>query len=232
MFAVYGIGLCVAPLVAWLLKVPLLRVETPMFVMEMPMYKVPSLRIVLRRMTDSGWAFLRRAGTLILASMVLVWGLLYFPDRNAAGQRYEELIAVKAADADALKNQVKELPAEEEPKRNGLQEQIAALETQIHGLESEWKSNSLLGRLGHGIEPAVRPLGWDWKIGTAVLASFPAREVVVGTLGIIYHEGRVDTEEIRAAVNAGDTPLASSRARRRLKTNQTARFSRFRRLSR
>ena len=59
--------------------------------------------------------------------------------------------------------------------------------------------------MGQAIEPAVRPLGWDWQIGMAALASFPAREVVVGTLGIIYNEGKVDTDEIRDAENVGDT---------------------------
>ncbi len=82
MFSMYMVGLVVAPVVAWLLKRTLLRGETPVFVMEMPLYKQPSLRTVLRRMTESAWAFLYRAGTLILASMILVWALLYFPSRD------------------------------------------------------------------------------------------------------------------------------------------------------
>src|SRR5207253_8248893 len=86
MFAMYAIGLVVAPLMALLLKRTLLRGETPLFVMEMPMYKVPSLRTVGRRMTDSGWAFVRRAGTLILAAMIVVWALLYFPRTEVDGQ--------------------------------------------------------------------------------------------------------------------------------------------------
>ena len=68
----------------------------------------------------------------------------------------------------------------------------------------------MLGRLGRAIEPAVRPLGWDWRIGMAALASFPAREVVVGTLGIIYNEGKIDTEEIREAENISGTKLAQA----------------------
>ena len=79
MFAMYSVGLVTAPFVALLLKRTLLRGEAPPFVMEMPLYKWPSLRSVVRRMTDSGWAFLQRAGTMILAAMVLVWALLYFP---------------------------------------------------------------------------------------------------------------------------------------------------------
>src|SRR5437879_2013634 len=93
LFAMYMIGLVLAPLVALLLKRTLLRGETPVFVMEMPVYKLPSLRTVLQRMTGSGWMFLRRAGTLILASMIVVWALLYFPHTAQSGKTYAELIS-------------------------------------------------------------------------------------------------------------------------------------------
>jgi ferrous iron transport protein B len=166
MFAMYAIGLVVAPLVALVLKRTLLRGETPVFIMEMPLYKRPSLRTVTRRVIDSGWAFLRRAGTLILAAMIVVWALLYFPHTDGEGRSYDERIA--GADEDTANE-----------------------------LKSEWKRQSLLGRMGQAIEPAVKPLGWDWRIGVAALASFPAREVVVGTLGIIYQQGRVESDEIR-----------------------------------
>jgi ferrous iron transport protein B len=180
MFALYAVGLVVAPLVALLLKRTLLCGETPVFVMEMPTYKVPSLRTVLRRMGDAAWAFLRRAGTLILASMVLVWALLYCPWWDVQGQRYEDRIAAVGADSDEAK-----------------------------AIQAEWSRNSLLGRVGQAIEPAVQPLGWDWRVGVAALASFPAREVVVGTLGIVYRQGKVDSDEIREAAweEVGETSL-------------------------
>jgi len=93
LFAMYMLGLVLAPLVALLLKRTLLRGETPVFVMEMPVYKWPSLRTVVRRMTDSSWAFLRRAGTLILASMIIVWFFLYFPATDGRGRSYDLRIA-------------------------------------------------------------------------------------------------------------------------------------------
>ena len=79
-------------------------------------------------------------------------------------------------------------------------------------IEAEWRRNSLLGRFGKTIEPAVRPLGWDWRIGVAALASFPAREVVVGTLGIIYRQGKVEADEIRDAnwEEIGETGLGQA----------------------
>jgi ferrous iron transport protein B len=243
MFAMYAIGLVVAPLVALVLKRTLLRGETPVFVMEMPLYKWPSPRTVLRRITDSAWAFLYRAGTLILASMVVVWALLYFPYTDAQGNSYEEHVARAEQDVkgpreerDQLEKRIAgpkkelealaekrsfqqdhaadarraELEAAVKPVAEQIEEldgQVAPLEERINRLQAEWKGRSLLGRLGHAIEPAVRPLGWDWKIGTAALASFPAREVVVGTLGIIYSQGKVESDEIREAQNPGETKL-------------------------
>ena len=78
-------------------------------------------------------------------------------------------------------------------------EELVAAQKEARRLEAEWKQQSILGRLGQAIEPAVRPLGWDWRMGVAALASFPAREVVVGTLGILYQTGKVDADEIRDA---------------------------------
>jgi ferrous iron transport protein B len=197
MFLLYALGIVLAPLVALLLKRTLLRGETPVFVLEMPLYKVPSLRLVLRRMFDSGWAFLRRAGTLILASMILVWSLLYFPrGETTDNQTYDVHIA-------QLQKELSTLKEADAPK-----EDIDAKEQAINETAAAWKRQSYLGRLGKAIEPAVRPLGWDWKIGVAALASFPAREVVIGTLGILYSEGEQDADTIREAGDVRELPLA------------------------
>jgi ferrous iron transport protein B len=183
MFAMYLIGFVTAPLVALVLKRTLLRGETPVFVMELPAYKRPSLRIVIRRMTDSGWAFLRRAGTFILASMILVWAASYFPRSAEDGTRYDEKVAAKEAEAEkAGRDEAAKSKADDE----------------VKGLKAEWQRNSYLGRAGRAMEPAVRPLGWDWKIGVATLASFPAREVIVGTLGILYTVDEEDEDKKQA----------------------------------
>jgi ferrous iron transport protein B len=189
MFCMYAIGLVTAPLVALLLKRTLLRGETPVFVMEMPLYKWPAGRTVLTRVKDAGWAFLRRAGTLILAAMIVVWALLYFP------RGLPEPVQVEGTTVTTFDEQIAQL------------EKKAGAEEGIKQATGEWKRQSALGRMGRWIEPAVRPLGWDWKIGMAALASFPAREVVVGTLGIIYNEGKVDPDEVRSLKEAGQTGL-------------------------
>jgi len=179
LFAMYLIGMVVAPLVAWTLKKTVLRGPTPIFVMEMPQYQWPSARSVVTRMLDRARAFLVRAGTLILASMVVIWALLYFPSADATGRSYDLRIA-------ELRRQVES--ADGEAKDN--------LEREIDVLNGAWRRQSWLGRAGRWIEPAVRPLGWDWKIGMAALASFPAREVVVGVLGQIYNLGQREADEL------------------------------------
>jgi ferrous iron transport protein B len=239
MFAMYAVGLVAAPLVALALKRTLLRGETPMFVMEMPAYKAPGARQVLRRMYDAGMAFVRRAGTLILASMVLVWALLYFPSAHPDGGTYPERIAalekpvaaerkeleekeeaiardrkaLKALQAPDQQAQREELEARiksAEEEAAPLREKLQPTLDEVNRLTGEWKKQSLLGRTGQAIEPAVRPLGWDWKVGVAALASFPAREVVVGTLGIIYNLGKVESDSLREEENVGETDLGKA----------------------
>jgi ferrous iron transport protein B len=203
MFCMYALGFVLAPVVALLLKSTLLRGTPPPFIMEMPSYKRPSLRTVFHRVVESSGAFLRRAGTLILAAMILVWTLLYFPSTAPDGSSYEAAVAQKEEKVAELQKSIEEDPANAETLRKELEAQEAAGKA----LLGEWKRQSYLGKMGHLIEPAVKPLGWDWRIGMAALASFPAREVVVGTLGITYNQGRVESDEIRGAENVRETGL-------------------------
>src|SRR5262249_38656862 len=136
MFAMYAIGMVVAPLVALALKRTLLRGETPVFVMEMPLYKWPSGWTVFGRMKDSGWAFLRRAGTLILAAMIVVWALLYFPSALPQPERVGD-VEVKSYDAKlaVLETQIKERKEEEQDTEE--------LEQQRKAVAGEWKRQSV-----------------------------------------------------------------------------------------
>jgi ferrous iron transport protein B len=196
LFGMYLLGFTLAPLVALLLKRTLLKGATPVFVMELPAYKWPTVRGVLRRMGEAGWAFVRRAGTVILAAMILVWALLYFPNTDAAGTSYEtriEELEKKQKDTEAVVKAKKET-GEDVPEE--WEKAAADAEAGRAAAAGEWKRNSFLGRAGRALEPAFRPLGWDWRIGMAAIASFPAREVIVGTFGLIYDVGDVDTKAI------------------------------------
>jgi ferrous iron transport protein B len=194
LFGLYMIGFTVAPLVALFLKRTLLKGETPVFVMELPAYRRPKLTAVLRRMFEAGRAFVVRAGTIILAAMILVWALLYFPHTDPGGKPYYERVEEAEKTSKEGEPRLKDLKGKEastDAEKAEL-ETLEATAAEPDRLNGEWKRNSLLGRAGLFLEPAFRPLGWDWKLGMAALASFPAREVVVGTLGIIYDVGDVD----------------------------------------
>lgn len=208
MFSMYMIGIVTGILVAWILKKTLLRGATPPFVMELPSYKLPGIRIVWQRMTEQGWAFLQRAGTLILAISVIVWGLGYFP--HDASMLPPQLSQRQATlESQLAKFNEAELETNEAALK--LKANLAVVENQIAG---EFLSSSYLGRMGHFIEPAVRPLGWDWKIGCAAIASFPAREVVNATLGVIYNLGEgaeeLQLEETIQAEKNFNIPVALS----------------------
>lgn len=194
MFAMTFLGAVVAVPIAWLLKKTLFRGETPPFVMELPGYKWPSPRIVLDRVYDRSRAFVVRAGTLILATNVLVWAAGYFPASHARANALEVEIGRLEA------------PAAADP---AVQAERDRLVDEQNELRSALLADSYLGRLGRSIEPVVRPLGWDWRIGVGVIASFPAREVIVGTLGTIYSLGgsaQSDDPGLQAAIQSAAWP--------------------------
>ena len=182
LLAFYCLGALVAIPVAWLLKRTLLRGDPPPFLLELPSYKTPDLRTVLLRVYHSSRAFVVRAGSLILATTIAMWALAYFPRSETVVERHQiERQAVAPAALDALeKHQAAELV-----------------------------ENSYLGQAGHWVAPAVRPLGWDWRIGMAVIASFPAREVIISALGTIYSLGAGEdegSESLRATLAAATWP--------------------------
>jgi ferrous iron transport protein B len=179
LFAMYLVGIVTAAMVALVLKKTLLRGPTPPFVMELPTYKWPSPSLVMVRMADRGWSFVRRAGTLILAVSVIVWAASYYPHRS------DVVTSTLAPQRDVLTARLDQLD-ENAATRANLELQRTEVE---HEIAAEYQRDSFLGRIGHAIEPAVRPLGWDWRIGCAAIASFPAREVVMGALGVIYNLG-------------------------------------------
>ena len=168
MLAMYLVGIAVAVPLAWVLKKTLLAGPTPPFMLELPSYKWPRAGAVLQRMYSSGMNFITRAGTIILVVSIIGWALGYFPRSATTEQRVRDMAAAQGWDDQRLAG----------------------------AIDGAYLRDSLLGRMGRGIEPLVKPLGWDWRIGAAVIASFPAREVVVATLGTIFNLSEADEQSV------------------------------------
>lgn len=185
LMAMYAVGVVVAIPVSLLLKWTLLQGETAPFVLELPEYKVPAVRVVLTRVWEASRAFVVRAGTLIFAATIVIWFAGYWPGDHAREYELETVLASS------------ELTAQESE----------ATTQELRQLKTELLERSLLGTLGHAIEPIVKPLGWDWKIGVGALASFPAREVIIATLGTIYSlDGEEDEEGLIGAIRSSTYP--------------------------
>jgi ferrous iron transport protein B len=172
--AMYALGIVVAVVVGWILKRTILKAPPPPFVMELPPYRLPNFRTVFQNMFTRAGLFLKRAGTVILAISIILWALTAFP-RNSEVQIQE----------------------------SDVQTQIVtgAEQTPINDSGAKLR-NSYAGQLGHLIEPVIEPLGFDWKIGVALIASFAAREVLVSTLSIIYNVGDDSNEESESLMQA------------------------------
>ncbi len=178
MLSMYLLGIVVALLMAWLFKKTLLKGETPMLIMELPPYKRPLLRVVLRHMWDRSKLFLRRAGTVILGINILLWFLATYPHRAATQ-------TVPGEGRAHLKSQLPSAAsAEQSP---GPAKPETALDSQTAG---ENLRQSFAGHLGRLIEPIIAPLGFDWKIGIGIITSFAAREVFVSTMSTVYNVGK------------------------------------------
>ncbi|NUQ01750.1 MAG: ferrous iron transport protein B, partial [Armatimonadetes bacterium] len=167
LFSLYLMGIASALLVAAVLKRTILRGPTPVLLLELPSYRRPTLRHLLHDLWERAWLFLRFAGSVILSLSIVLWFLAYFPRADVSNAPELARQQVQAAGGD--------------PSDEAAVEQAAAVIAGSRQLEQ-----SAMGRLGKVIEPVVRPLGFDWRLGVGLLGAFAAREVMVSTLGIIF----------------------------------------------
>jgi ferrous iron transport protein B len=172
MLSMYLLGIIVALLMAWLFKKTLLKGETPLLIMELPPYKRPLLRVVLRHMWDRSKLFLRRAGTVILGINILLWFLATYPRNPATAHEFATKRAAISQSAEA--------------------KQLEMLDNEQAGAKLR---DSFAGHFGRLIEPTIAPLGFDWKMGIGIISSFAAREVFVSTMATVYNVGKYDRSE-------------------------------------
>jgi len=170
LFGLYMLGIVGGLLTALLLRRSALRGPKPTFILALPEFHVPNPRTVLMKLLDRARIFLRRAGTVIFAVAVVVWALAYFPRSEQIAAERDTAIATAQATLVGT----------------ALDDAVAAIENEAAAAHL---GQSWLGRAGRFVEPVFRPLGWDWRVSAAVIAGFPAREVVVAVLGTIYAVG-------------------------------------------
>lgn len=213
LFAMHFVGLALAIPLAWVLTRYVIRTRPQPFVLEMPPYRFPRLRDVAYRMWVAGKEFVMRAGTVILAMTIIIWALLYFPHSASVEANATELfVAQKVAQGAYSAPQLEALL------ESGQGESAQELQQELaNAVDAALIEQSYMGRAGKFLQPVFAPAGYDWKITVALLASFPAREVVVTTLGVIYSlGGDVDEESgglrsILERATWAEGPLAGQR---------------------
>ena len=168
LWIIYVIGIGLAIICAKIFRSTLFKGESVPFVMELPPYRMPTLKGVLIHMWERGSLYLKKAGTLILAVSILLWAMTSFP-------RLETV----------------------DPGLSAEEQQAAEL------------SHTIAGRIGHAMEPVIKPLGFDWRIGTAMIGAFAAKEVFVAQMGIVHSVGEADeeSESLREKLRAAYSPL-------------------------
>lgn len=179
-FSIYALGVAVAIGTVKLLRSTRFRGMSAPFIMELPPYRIPTMRSLLIHMWERAWLYLRKAGTVILAISIVMWFLMTFPEKSAFERDYPALIETTASDYEAGR-----MTAEQKDASIAEYEGLMAAERIEH---------SFAGKIGQAIEPVIQPLGFDWRLGVAIISGFAAKEVVVSTMATIYGVGEADEE--------------------------------------
>ncbi len=301
LWTIYMIGIILAILSAKLLKRALLKGESVPFVMELPPYRMPTVKGVLIHMWERGQLYLKKAGTIILAISIILWAMTSYPKKDTYDRDYdaeriqaqetflaqvkqlntlvgldeESKVLVDFARSDlgmtsgetsshaegaellatftGIVNEIKKIRSEFEKvvEESGveegtpdyvllkqkydsaltrlqekdpevyaaavkyLEEMKSSLEERLAKIDQEQQAEelaySVAGRIGHGLEPFLRPMGFDWRIGTALIGAFAAKEVFVAQMGIVYSVGEADEESdaLREQLRSNYSPLAA-----------------------
>ena len=211
MFSITLIGWLIALLVSRFLRSTILRGESTPFVMELPPYRMPTLRGVLIHTWERGWMYIKKAGTVILAISVILWAALTFPALTPEqAAPYEEKIAAFETQLEPLDAQIAELKAllekTDENEKSAVEQRLETASAQADELNAQKEQaefelasaetrNTWGGRFGLLVEPIFAPLGFDWRTDVALLAGVAAKEAVLSTMGTAYAIGEVDPEE-------------------------------------
>jgi ferrous iron transport protein B len=177
LFSIYAIGIVIAIIVALVLKKTVFSKQDVPFVMELPPYRIPTLKNTTAHMWHKGSQYIKKMGTFILLASILIWGLSYYPRNVNYSTNYDAQISSISENTNLIESEKQSMVSELELSK-----------------ASEHQEKSYIGRIGHFIEPAIQPLGFDWKIGISIVTGLAAKEIVVSSMGVLYHAG-IDSDE-------------------------------------
>lgn len=194
LFLLYALGALFAVLSALFLRKVFFRKEEIPFVMELPPYRIPTFRSILKHVIFRTGLYLRKIGGIILIASVIVWILSSFPRT-----------VVLSKDYSAALNNIEKLQVSVTEKEQAVKQLMLEEDT-------ERQSKSYMGIIGHTIEPAMRPLGFDWRLSIALISGIAAKEVVVSTLGVLFQVDNASVptslvEKIQTQKNSSGEPL-------------------------
>jgi ferrous iron transport protein B len=185
MFFIYSLGIILAIGTAIVFKKTIFRSEEVPFVMELPPYRLPTIKSTSRHMWFKAEQYLKKMGGVILVASVIIWALGYFPRTSPSVEIYNQKIQ-KVDKTYREKLSAAATRESQEQLITDMKEELNDLEAKK---ESERQKNSYIGRLGRAIQPVMRPLGFDWKMSVSLLTGVAAKEIVVSTLGVLYQVG-------------------------------------------
>ena len=191
LFLIYSIGIAFAVIIAIIFKKTIFRSKEAPFVMELPPYRLPTLKATLKNMWFKGSQYLQKMGGIILIAVIIIWALGYFPrNMETMGIFDQEIIKREMK----FQKDITRLNWATDQKniddyRNEMIADISILKTEKQAYQLE---NSYIGQLGKFVAPAIKPLGFDWKMGVSLITGAAAKEIVVSTMGVLYQTNSND----------------------------------------
>ena len=194
----YLFGAVLAIISALLLKKIYFKTQDIPFVMELPPYRMPTARSIVKHVWFRTGLYLRKIGGIILVASVIIWVLSNFPNKVNYSKNYEaEIASIRSNNAEVPNKLIKSDSA-----YYNSQKDIRKIEA---AMKSEKQEKSIIGFIGHAMEPVMKPLGFDWKLSVSILTGVAAKEVVVSTLGVLYQAGDGDTASLAGKIKTSVT---------------------------
>jgi ferrous iron transport protein B len=199
LFGIYMFGILMAFLIAILMKKTIFRKKETPFVMELPPYRIPAARTILKHMWNRASQYLKKIAGVILIASVIIWVLGYLPGNFTYSKDYDQII-------NKIEQRYTQLQTTIPPDRKDVLSRIREqknneIRTVMIEKESEKLSQTYIGKIGKAMEPIIKPLGFEWRMGIGILSGIAAKEITISTLAVLYQAGDTDEETDETLIN-------------------------------